>query len=185
MTAVEQINSLGLVLSIQAWPSPEELRGAYDLLCSEGLDRFIWYYRDTPSFEEIWRHALDIQTIYYVAYAQAVGSENREIAGLGWHMNVTPYEDGLRAEVGVAFRRKYMRNGISLELATMMLDYGFETCNIVRVDGISPKNNKAILRFIDRILFKRTAVIPGTFHGQPTELVMATMTKGRWNSTEV
>lgn len=182
MTHAEQINELGVVLSIQAWPAPEDLEAARLALEQDGGLAIAWHDRPAPTKEELWAEAQRLDVVYFVGYVQPIGGE-RKIAGLGWAVDIAPYKGGLEATVGQAFDITYQVKNVCKELATMMLDYGFEQCGFRRVNGFTPLPNKAAVRFVKKMQFRTIGIArnKGTWQRTPCDLLVSSMTRSEWN----
>jgi RimJ/RimL family protein N-acetyltransferase len=185
MTATEQVNSLGLELSIQRFPDEDLLATTYVLLKCEGQLPVIWHHRTPPTLTEFLELTKLPDVIYYACMARDIETRQIDIAGLGWAINLVPLGvgRGFRGNVGMAFLKKFWRRGIAKELATQCLDDLFMQCNVEALHGITPVVNLPAVRFIEKMGFYRVGVAPMymTYDGEPCSAVLSCMSREMWN----
>ncbi len=185
MTAAEQVNSLGLELSIQRFPDEDLLATTFVQLKCEGLLPVIWHHRTPPTLSEFLELTKLQDTIYYACLARDIETGEVEIAGLGWAINLMPLGEGrgFRGNVGMAFLRKFWRRGIAKELATLCLDDAFMQCNVEVFHGITPVVNLPAVRFIEKLGFYRVGIAPlyTSYGGVPCDAVLSCCSRQMWN----
>lgn len=179
--AIEQVNKLGLVLSVDAWPSPADLEMARQALIEDGSMQLAWHDRGLPTKESMWEEAQRLDVVYFTAWCEHEGA--REFAGLGWAVDIEAFENELQATVGQCFMRTFQVKNVSEELASMMLDYGFQKLGIKRMNGFTPVPNKAACRFVRKMRFERIGVARGVglWQGKACDILVSTMTRNTWN----
>ncbi len=185
ITAVEQVNALGLELSIQRFPDEDLLATTFVLLKCEGLLPVIWHYRTPPTLTEFLELTKQRDVIYYACLAREIETRQMELAGLGWSVDLVPFgkNRGFRGKVGMAFLRKFWRRGVARELSILCLDDAFTNMNIEVLHGITPVNNLPAVRFIEKLGFHRVGIAPlySSYAGEPCDCVLSVMTKTMWD----
>lgn len=89
-----------------------------------------------------------------------------------------------KSEVSMAFFKEYQRPRITVSCAHLMLQYVFERCaEIEALFGCTPEPNRAAVRFIGAVGFKRSVEAVeaySTYNGQLCGCYISWMTKTRW-----
>lgn len=91
----------------------------------------------------------------------AFHGNNGDFAGMGWAINKQQIGDeAYKAEVGMVFRPQFHGKPEIYELASMMIDHGFEHSKLDMVYGVIPTENKLACRFARQIGFDYMGTIP-------------------------
>ena len=106
-----------------------------------------------------------------------------ELAGMGWIDSVSKLGSGhLKAEVGMAFQRKFQKFDITSDFATRMLDMAFSQANLSVAYGITAEPNRAAVIFARRMGFTELCRAPMycSWQQEPCNGVVLCMTKTAW-----
>jgi RimJ/RimL family protein N-acetyltransferase len=158
------------------------MASAYLRLESEGLlDTF--FYAGIPSLSDFlgWMKRTDCR--YLGGFVRSdVQPLDVELAGIGYVWSIQGPPGGRRADVGMAYFRKFQRTMVPLDLTRKMLDVCFEQLDLSVLYGISPEPNPLSWRFGERLGFTVTGPFPnyGQWHGKPAAARILYLEKSRW-----
>lgn len=106
-----------------------------------------------------------------------------ELVGtLGFHEWVK--ESGYHARVGYDLRKEYRRQGIMTEAMTAILDWGFDTLRLNKVEALTDPKNEPSMRLLEKLGFHRDGVLRENtyFQGRFLDDVCFSLLAREWHS---
>ncbi len=169
------------VLRIEPIPEDEVVASVYLKTAAEGLLDNV-YHEGRPGIRAFMDSNHDPDSILIAAYLGSPDLDTIELTGMGWINKITKVGDKKKAEVGMVFFRDYQDATLSVEFASMMLDWGIEAHGIDIYYGTIPQPNTAAIMFSRRLGFKFIAYLPmyETWGGLAVDSYICAVTREQW-----
>lgn len=182
-----RINAIGRDLHVQLRPHEDILAAAYLKFKLEKRLDFIWHESGgAPSLTWFLEWCRQPGTILYAGFLGMEGSDNLDLAGLGWVTSKRKVDtEDYIAEVGMGFFTDFQRNNLPVEFCEMMLDHAFEHLKLIAAYGTTPVPNSAAIRFTRKMGFKFLCNAPfySSWQGKPCDCQISVMTRQDWFKT--
>lgn len=148
------------------------------LLHDGGLQEL--YYRGIPALAEFlgWLQRPD----YAMVMALRQNVAGVEACGVGFLWDIKGPEGCRRADIGIAFLKRFQRRALTVPAARQFLEFAFEQVKLDAVFGTHAVEGRAGIALAQSLGFDLTPELPfyTHYHGKATSAVISSLTRGRF-----